>query len=101
MARAVRHPPKFKRGDRVEYVPNRSTGRYRKTIGTVYAQHSWGMKNGKNYDDGLVAYYSVVWDAHAHKEDAHNTSVPEPNLKPLPAVERLAEIINVPPTYTA
>jgi hypothetical protein len=83
----------------VVYVADRPR-RYR-SVGTVYEHGAWGMKNGKNRDDGLVMFYAVVWDNYAHKEDAHHTSVPEYNLKLLPAVERLAEIINAPPTYTA
>ena len=99
MAGVVKHPPKFHPGDRVVYVPDRP--RSYRTVGTVYEHGAWGMKNGENRDDGLMMYYAVVWDGHEHKENAHHTSVPENNLKQLPAVERLAEIIHAPPTYTA
>jgi hypothetical protein len=100
MARVVRFSPKFKKGDRVFYV-TRTMIPARRSVGTIHGHDCWGFANGKNRDDGLKMRYSVVWDNYAHKENAHHTSVPEDNLQPLPAVERLAEIIHAPPTYSA
>lgn len=87
--RVKRIPKKFKKGDRIFYLPRTDRAMIR---GTVYGFRAWGFANGKNTDDGYTPHYQVVWDDYAHREGAHRTDLAQHDIEFLPVIDRLAEI---------